>query len=151
MKKLLVLCGLPGSGKTTFAQKLMFEKNAYYFDGDAVVTENQNLQDFLLKIKCVYEESINNQRDLILDGLFLTNEDYLRLTEYFSEYPLEFHFWQENRQLCLENDYGRREKNAAVTIKYAPLEKPLEETFKKINNLVEVVEHQIIRKAGNAK
>ena len=151
MKKLLVLCGLPGSGKTTFAKKLVCAKNAHYFDGDEVITENKNLQDLLVKMKSVFEESIDNEQDLILDGLFLINEDYLRLTEFFSEYPLEFHYWRENRQLCLENDQGRREKNATVTIKYAPFEKPLVEELKKINELVEVVEHQIIRKVGNVK
>lgn len=139
MEKILVLMGLPASGKTTFADNYcrQYNKNGYFQKRYAVskidfdnILQNQlyngySKEDTIIKI---VNREIRDWDEIILDGLFLNTNDFLPiLNEIYNCYKIkeiEIYFWEENRKFCLWNDQYRRGKNSEITIKNAKLEKP---------------------------
>lgn len=151
--KIHILCGLPGSGKTTFVKG---KRHVIDFD-----TINKNLREakpelsgaerllIALKGTVYYKTTISSEH--YYDGLFTNQSQYEILVEYieknFKNRDIIFHFWKENREACLWNDRGRRELSSAATIKNCLLEKPDIKALSKIHQRTFLVEHEVIMKS----
>ena len=115
--KIILLYGLPGSGKTRWARQNGCGENIQVLDFDSP----DPFKDFK-----------SEQHVYICDGLFLCNSDVISLISRFTSRLgmwfadiLEIHYWRENRESCLWNDKLRnKERSAKVTIKNANLEPP---------------------------
>lgn len=139
--KVLILMGLPGSGKTTFAKEYVEEH-----DHCRLFTLDEKRSP--IKLKTPGQEVrfyLKNPMDsYVIDGLLLTEEEVLsillEIKDLFSEEwvkkemslctnikpfsECEIHFWEEDREACLYNDKGRRDISSEATIKFAKFEKP---------------------------
>lgn len=167
VKKLLILIGLPASGKSTFAKeyKHQIEMNNDYLqwnekktveiiDCDEIMEDDLN-KNYLLDKIVEQTDVFDSNEAIIVDGLFLTNEhiiDYLNklqcdhsLAEIDS---IELHYWIPNIDKCLWNDKHRRIKDAKITIKNAIIEEPnlilIKEKIKGIN--IKLIKHEIDKK-----
>ena len=135
---LIVLWGLPGSGKTTYAEEKY--PNDRYFGGvlPVHVLDCDNWGRGT-KFDNIVENAVYNlrTRSVLLDGLFTTNEVVERLlTAIMKEikaFNIEIIFWEENREACLWNDRGRRKKNSKITIENLPFEVPSNQLLKSFN------------------
>lgn len=127
-----VLVGLPGSGKSCFAQKL-----AKHEPTTCIIGENE-LQD--LDYRCYkvnsgkrYEpmsrekllQTIKNHlgygyRTFILDGLFLDNDLILACLDTINEsHPVKkviLDIWPDDRENCKRNDHNRRRIGSSLSI-----------------------------------
>ena len=75
MPKLYIMCGIPGSGKTTFARKLALARNAHLVSSDSIreeLTGDANNQDINHRVFEVMHERIHqhlvNGRNVIADA-----------------------------------------------------------------------------------
>lgn len=97
MSKLIIVCGLGGSGKTTTAKALSKKLNIVCLHKDkikAVVHDVLELQtpkalSLLLKLT---EEQIANEVDLIIEGPFNFKEDALIFERWKEKYKLDLSF-----------------------------------------------------------
>jgi predicted kinase len=158
-RKVMLLMGLPGSGKTTFANSYAKENwmaKVISLD-DYRNMSTKSLSDLLKHV--FYKVPIYDrvEKTIIIDGLFLTNEDLVEALRVISdEYPkgvdVEIHYWKEDRETCLKNDGGRRELPSSQTIQKAKYEQPnlellnsKKESFPTITN-ISTKEHCVILK-----
>ena len=121
MNKVYILSGLPGSGKTYFAERM---KEIYRENGDNLFVYHQDDKNFQWWL-------FQSFSDIIMDCLNLTNEEIIKcIKEVLKHIQLEQYHefiiirWKENREKCIKNDNGRREINSEKTIKHAIFEKP---------------------------
>jgi len=117
MKKFIILMGLPGSGKTTYAENM---KKSF---GDLINVIFCDEKDINREIRMHLSLCMTN----IIDGLFLTNDDIVRVLQICYLYmrcPVEIHYWKPDRKKCLYNDQGRREKSSELVIQNAKIEEP---------------------------
>ena len=133
IKELHVLSGLPGSGKTTFAQQYeptyldhyagyrrenpKVKKPAEIIDYDAIYRKAGRS----CNIELVSKVPINNIKYeyMILDGLFITQADvecvigaYLNNPKFTEKYTVEkiiIDVWKTNKESCIWNDRARRD------------------------------------------
>lgn len=163
MEKILVLMGLPASGKTTFADSYcqQYNKDGYYKNKYSVtkidfdnILQKQSYKGYSKEqtIMKIVNREISDWNEIILDGLFLNVDDFLPvLNEIYNSYEfktIEVHYWEENRENCLWNDQYRRDKNSETTIKNAKLEVPNVDIIKNnFENLkVTIVNHNVEKK-----
>ena len=131
------MVGLPGSGKTSWAK----QNFKYVIDCDHVKQDPEELKRALRWV-------LDGRDEQCIDVL-ITNNRWLNEVIKIVIKQLRFspkfiiHFWKENRELCLKNDEGRREKSCSTTIKHVPLEYP--EVTSAIN--YEIVEHEVFEKS----
>ena len=150
--KILILCGLPGSGKTHFANELMAGYNSYYskyriIDVDHYVEKHKKNADILAFIKSQIKSYASLTRDLILDGLFLNQDTYEKIVSLFPDkYQYEFHYWYPDIETCIYNDKNRRNETSEHTIKNIIFEKPDIQKLKLINKNIIIKEHSVKRK-----
>ena len=158
--KLLVMVGLPGSGKTTFSKSVALEDDRYkHLEMDEFMHDHPRYMDIVdLNQRCTeilkYETKLEyGQKHLIVDGLFLGTEDVVKILNQipFSFSRLEIHIWNEDRETCLWNDLNRRKQRAFVTINHADYQYFTKEEIKqKLANSgtfeLEVISHDVIRK-----
>jgi len=137
--KILVLCGLPGSGKTSFAEKLSKEGTKIYDFDKLIIEKELTLEEIFERIK---EEKSSI---CVADGLFLTQKDYELFASIFKDGKIEFHFWREDRVQCLKNIKNRKDKKAHITIKHAVLEKPDMIKLNKLHKHYTLVEHEVYK------
>lgn len=146
MKKLFILVGLPGSGKTYFAnyQESALWKTVKHVELDKYKDDNKNIDEILTSIKFDSETTI-------IDGLILTTNDIIHLldtigTDGIDE--IQIHYWIPDRDICLWNDKGRREISSCETIKNAYIEEPnIAEISKKYpRDNICLVKHTVIKK-----
>lgn len=124
-----ILVGLPGSGKTFFAKE-MAKKKSYTYIIDCDKLEQIYHKDFIKKIMNEIDNKvfgIYSNNNIILDGLFLTNETIINVINSIGKNKKQFnfiiHYWNEDRDICLKNDNGRRTENSTTVIKKAVFEK----------------------------
>ena len=163
VEKIVVMMGLPGSGKTYLAEEIgnMWD-NTYVMNLDEIREKygfwrkEYNHKDYIFNGM----ESYRWQSKIVLDGLFLTNEDIFNALTCFSEYASSggieviVHRWDEDRETCLKNDGGRREKKSSGTILNAAYEDVdigglndrLQKYGAKNVKVVEVVRHKVFLK-----
>ena len=158
--KLHLIVGLPGSGKTTLGDALnekICKKGRYcnliHLDRYMGKTFKAVLDDRVSRYSSDYS-------DYIVEGLILTNNaivDFLKefkthienKTTQIDNINVEIHYFNEDRDACLHNDIGRREKNARATIMKAPYEVPDCELIQKETGLsCKSKKHYVVRKTN---
>jgi predicted kinase len=123
-----LLVGLPGSGKSTYAKERANEKDTAVADIDAARERlfGSAKQDINACVREAMRRVKNNAKTIIVDGLFLTNDDRIKaitaVASYYGACRCIIHLWNEARDICLKNDGGRRETSAAQTIQNAVYE-----------------------------
>lgn len=162
MKKVLVLVGLPASGKTTFAKDYYklnnkigrystkeYRINHIEFDELFQSYRYDKFEKHVAIQKIVNDNISSNYDEVILDGLFLTNEDVLKILNEVDNHcnmdNIEVHYWEPNVENCLWNDKYRRDENSEITIKNAKVEIPdIEEIKFEFNKTdVKVIIHEV--------
>lgn len=129
-----ILIGLPGSGKSTFGNKMANNRHDMLIKlDDYIKDEKMASYDEIWKDTFRYQ-TFYSPYFVILDGLFLTNSSrksvIQSLIDYVEHkkinkgycYRIIYHFWNEDRETCMHNDKGRRSVDSSITIKNAPYE-----------------------------
>lgn len=132
-----IITGLPGSGKSSLASKL-FSKDTNQKLVHLDNYRDKSLDDTMKGTFChfsFYGRYVDNgKKDFIFEGLILTNKEMVdfinAIKEYRRDLDITIHYFREDREACLYNDIGRREKDASVTIRNAKYEEPNEEYIK---------------------
>ena len=159
--KILILMGLPASGKTTFAKNYIKENgsNNYARKNKRLIAHidmdkynGRKDKDQILK-RDVASYSRSKYDEVIIDGLFLTNESIFHIIDIIKNNikndNLEIHYWKPDIESCLYNDQYRRNKDSAITIKNAKIEvidkQSIQEKYS-IEN-INIIEHKVKRKS----
>lgn len=157
-QKLIILMGLPGSGKTTFADEYESKITNRYWSNYLRRIDVDQLKERYPKRNAealIADEYKVSSSQCLIDGLFLTTNDIIKIVETIHRYygeehisDLEIHFWTPNREVCLYNDQGRRSKPSRETILNAHIEKPNLKTIREKTNIknIKLVTHEVIRK-----
>ena len=163
IQELHILVGLPGSGKSTFAHKLVSENYGLGFIADFDKIKKGLKPKYSMSDQMAYVERSAipysfNGKILIADGLFLTQKDvewvinmYCNSSYFKARYSVKLwviDYWVPDIDSCLWNDIGRRTVDSESTIKNAIVEKPDIELIKKdcsVSNIV-LHTHSVIRK-----
>jgi len=154
-KKITLLWGLPGSGKTTYAGEACppRTRESYVVDVDSMMRhyKGSKLVDAVgseVLQRCHYFNHI------IVDGLITLNAQATDVmmgiqTHPYNKYELIFEivWWGEDRESCKWNDRGRRKLDSAITIDNAPFEVPSQELALAFN----IPESRIVRKKVERK
>jgi adenylate kinase family enzyme len=165
MKKALVLMGLPASGKTTFAKGYFnqynktshYSRNSYkvkHIDFDDMLNGRYKKYTKEEAIRKIMNDKIGigSCDELILDGLFLTNEDVMRILHNVDDYDsmdkIEIHYWEPDINACLWNDKYRRDDHSEITIRNARIEQPDIEKIKAkfIKSEIYVIKPEVIKR-----
>ena len=158
MSKVFILMGLPGSGKTYFANEYYKTHNntsRNNFKAVHIIDMDKYLKKYKLEDLSRLYGIGDNKTTYILDGLFLKNDEVISVIKSFNQnkpYACEIesitiHYWFPDREDCLYNDIGRRKESSKITIRYAEIEKPDVEHIKnEIHCPINVVNHTVIRK-----
>lgn len=135
-KNVYILSGLPGSGKTYYANKLQQKEKkgrVFIFSQDEKIRWD------------TYYSNVFQINTIIVDGLNLTNDSIIETIKDVKKnirLPKDWNFtivrWNEDRDTCLKNDKDRREKNSAKTIKNTVFEELDLEKIKKETKLKEI-------------
>ena len=144
-----ITCGLPGSGKSTWAQKELkgsHDTRVLTVDNYRHKHDPREFADYIAR-----QLPGHGYNNLIIDGLFTTQVVYEQLLTALVKYQLtqqwvEFHLWEEDRATCLFNDQGRRDVSAGSNIAYMPLEAPDLERLQAIYGRSRVVMHKVVKK-----
>lgn len=130
-RKIILLSGLPGSGKSTWAKNISETAGNHCRILSFDDYKDLSLDDAMDKMYIGYDDDT-----IILDGLFLTdtqradvlNAFFKRLHDNTTRYNflggigIEIHEWKENRDACVQNDFNRRELSSSTTIRNAVFE-----------------------------
>lgn len=118
-KLITILWGLPGSGKTTYAKG----NHRDIINADSFRNKPDALKSL---IREAAERS--EYRDVVIDGLFTTNEIAEKLMSGIRSTSPHVRFaivvWNDDRESCLFNDADRRSMSSSSTIKNLPFEEP---------------------------
>jgi hypothetical protein len=148
--KILILMGLPASGKSFWADNNYLESDdSLHLDLDKMLNNTKDLDigEIVKKYYGAYDI-------IILDGLFLTTDDITKIISKISSkinldsLSFEIHYWNPNRDQCLVNDSLRRNVDSSITIKNAIIEYPNIEKIKQLfdNLKIQVKEHEVYNK-----
>lgn len=146
-----ILCGLPGCGKTYFANSQK-DKNTFVLDCDSLTTGPDSLEGKICYsiMSCI--PGYNKMKTIILDGLFLKVDEVVSVIQrinktIYGEPSFEIEYWPADIETCLRNDKGRRKSSSAFTIEHSKLEEMTEDIFKeRLGFIVPVHSHKTILK-----
>lgn len=141
IKRVHILVGIPGSGKTTWAKSKgssrdLFRKNeikVWHFDE---LISSRKTFDRVLKEVIDSIDGYKTINEHVLDGLFLTHEIQARIVHELKDKNVEiiFHYWEPDIEACLWNDRYRRGLNSSTTISHAIIDKPIKSDKVKVEN-----------------
>ena len=153
-----IITGLPGSGKTTLAKK-MYEKITKK-GKECIMISLDNYRKSSLE-DAIKQEMSNYYRysscyNFIIEGLMLTNDSIITALNALNSYvkirddiQVNIHYFNEDRESCLHNDIGRREKDAKITIQNAKYEIPDAKYITKETGFTcRLQKHTVIRKSN---
>ena len=153
--KLIILVGLPGSGKTKFAEELIAkgerENKVYDYIGPNLVELKKRLKDIKeLGLEKVLRRNLRGsiRTDEILDGCLLSGED-LKLAintvlDCKDFEKVEIHYWKPNKEALLHNNKYTEGDNVVAELESVNLEWLKSET--EFPN-IELIFHEIELKA----
>lgn len=152
--KYIMAVGLPASGKTTWCEKYRDSKiikrafcaNQYEVKIISCDNYKKEYKTYDCLEEYVYSEIDKVSRHLgintiVIDGLFTTNYDVIRLLDYISsdlftsEDELVIIQWKENREQCILNDLYRRNNDSRISINNLPYE---DINLEKIREVVDI-------------
>lgn len=144
LKKLVVMMGLPGSGKTTFCNE-----NFSKYSSSTEIIHIDNMSE--TRIKSSITNILSRTKTLVIDGLFLVPEDVYELVNFVKTIMtienLEIHFWFPDREICKINDRGRRSQNSYITIDNAIIIQPtIEELQEHLGITSFVYKHYVVKR-----
>ena len=134
-KEVILLWGLPGCGKTTYAENqvgtgwISEKASVQVVSGDSLMSRHkENLLEAIVK-KVLVRIRPKQVHKVIVDSLLTTNAMAAEMMEKIqadSKESLTFKiiYWKEDRELCLFNDSGRRSTSSETTIKNMTFETP---------------------------
>lgn len=167
---LFITCGLPGSGKSHWANKKSKENETSMYgrygtknpiitiDFDQISRGRAKQKDLLQNLV----HYLRNKNSIIVDGLFLTYDDVSKLLKEVKSgcggiiNPIDkvyIEWWQPMVEYCLYNDQYRRTESSEITIKNAQMDpmnmefiKKLEEEFPELKGKIEYHLHSVEKK-----
>lgn len=127
-----ITVGLPASGKSTFAKEFIKKNPSFKLididavkDADLFLRKRPLIEILQSQIQATY--NYRKDAEIFLDALILTNDEIGKIlfefAQFYEEVIVTIHYWNENREVCLKNDGGRRETPSTNTILNAPFEK----------------------------
>ena len=140
-KTIEIVCGLPASGKTTWAIE---ERKKDPTNCNILFTDKCNFSnDWFAHILKNYLRKFDR---MIIDGLFTDNDDiFLLLNKLKKSIPkttFVVHYWALNRKQCQINDISRgRIKTCLALIEYMELDNPHEHIG--LNRISTIVDHEV--------
>lgn len=138
MNNLILLWGLPGSGKTHFAKHYHTlsdreRSNIHIIHVDEIMEKFSGVKNSKEKILASFQDILRNLpldkgSDIVVDSLIVNN----KVAKYVLENSLEvlndpkitIYFWEEDRDACLFNDLDRRDKGSLSSINKTLYEEP---------------------------
>jgi adenylate kinase family enzyme len=135
MKKITLLWGLPGSGKSHYSKSIENKRENFILDMDSFKAGD------IKSLVSSVEYHLGCFSHIILDGLVTTNaaadlilrkiEEMAKQRQFSIQY--EIAYWMPNIERCLWNDTGRRKIDSKITIKNMKVEEPSKELLTKYN------------------
>lgn len=129
-----ILVGLPGSGKSCFAQQMGKQHDVLVFDENGLQDKDHRLYKLrsTKRFQPMSKESLFKTlnggylnswaRTIVLDGLFLTNDLILDILDFITNEAkctlnsVVLHIWNEDKAECKRNDLNRRRCGSALSI-----------------------------------
>lgn len=157
MNNVIILMGLPGSGKTEFAMNLVKNRNdifpLYMAEYKDPTPFGEHYQETAIR-----KTKLNGMRrdTLLIDGEIYTMEMLERILDEIvyvysrtAQFSLTIHWWEGNRMQCLNNTGHKRDKSVYNCITKQQYDK-IDITYikKKYRNITNVViqEHSVIER-----
>jgi hypothetical protein len=151
-KKVTLLWGLPGSGKSHYASEQQRDKDySNVIDCDKISKQTKPDKMYNMVATNVVQK-LRYRNHAIVDGLITTNEVadkiFKAITTHSKDesFSLEFEivWWTPDIEACLHNDRGRRDQDSGITIQNIAFEKPSKDLIKTWN--VKVIRKEIVLK-----
>ena len=154
-KKVTILWGLPGSGKTTYADTFTtngYSPDAFSIDVDAIGKYCQSHFDTVERhVGQNTVGKLHYVNHVLVDGLVTTNEVAGRYmtaikNEAENEFVIDFEivWWTPDREACHHNDQGRRALSSQHSIDGMAFEEPTKQLAKEFKAVV--IHKEVVRK-----
>jgi predicted kinase len=150
-KKVTLLWGLPGSGKTTYAEECIppRTRQARSVDVD-MISRHHRGPGLVHQVATEVIGHLHYYEHIIIDGgPITTNEEAREIMMEIQTHPantydiyFEIVWWTPDREACKHNDRGRRALSSRVTIDHALFEEPSPELAAEFG----ISENRIVRK-----
>ncbi len=167
-KTLHVTVGLPGSGKTSWAQEKCYASRGgggwrsyssptvSHIDVDTYLKNSYYKAHYKDEFEYISRNMSSGYNEYIIDTFIASNDSLINLLKKVVVSGIthvDIHYWEPNVEACIWNDRGRREEDSTITIKNAKIEVPdieriqkeLDLTGKKVK--VSLTKHKTEKKA----